>query len=456
MTNIKFSGNKKVGTLCKEFKKAFGGTLRVYNGRLLADENDTLSAIRKEGTNGGELTVKGNMLVGNFEKKVKEMYGIRVQVANVDNSKLADNNVTLAAIGRNGDYKASAVIEGVTVYQNTDGSIVLSDNHYASTKEGLRDLAGKVGMQVDTKWTGPQIGKRLIDFVNATENMERNESEQELKCDKEPKKHRYIIRVQGNMMRMTSIELPNASQKRLEEIFANEESFADYVVDHDGELSRDVEDAWGGYEWGMDEEAADTLKELAGEVSLENVLGNLRYQGYYITAEDDREFSLLDKDKDYKIICDDIAIEYYSQDIQLDLGCNLENNLESFEGEKEKIVKALYKNNGYDDSYNLSFMKENCTFEKDKWYLVELSYMNGMTKDYILETDEEFDSKKLVCTYTTVPFDEYYSFLSGLFYDGKQLPEDAVGDEVDVDETKCCVCHFKDDFIIDDSFPDLF
>jgi hypothetical protein len=452
MAEIKLSGNKKVSTLCKEFQEAFGGTLRVYNGRSLADENDTLSAIRKGAAKGGTLTVNGNMLVGNFEKKVKEMYGIRVQVANVDNSKLADNNVTLAAIGRNGDYKASAVIEGVTVYQNTDGSIDLSNNHYASTKEGLRDLASKVGMQVDTKWTGQQIGKRLIDFVNATENMERNESEQELKCDKEPKKHRYIIRVQGNMMRMTSIELPNASQKRLEEIFANEEPFANYVVYHDGELSRDVEDFLEGYEWGMDEEAADTLKELAGEVSLEN----LRHQGYYITEEDDHEFSLLDKD--YKIICDDIAIEY-SQDIELCLGCNLEENLGDLEGEEEKIVKlkALYKNNGYDDSYNLSFMDENCTFEKDKWYLVELSYMNGMTKDYILETDEEFDSKKLVCTHTVVSFDEYYSFLSGLFYDGKQLPEDGVGDEVDVDVSKCYVLHFKKDvdFGIDDSFPDL-
>ena len=103
MANIKFSGNKKVGTLCKEFKEAFGGTLRVYNGRSLADENDTLSAIRKEGTNGGELIVKGNMLVGNFEKKVMEMFGIRVQVANVDNTKLAADDITIAAAGREED-----------------------------------------------------------------------------------------------------------------------------------------------------------------------------------------------------------------------------------------------------------------------------------------------------------------------------------------------------------------
>lgn len=69
MAEIKLSGNKKVSTLCKEFQEAFGGTLRVYNGRSLADENNTLSAIRKGTAKGGTLTVNGNMLVGNFEKK---------------------------------------------------------------------------------------------------------------------------------------------------------------------------------------------------------------------------------------------------------------------------------------------------------------------------------------------------------------------------------------------------
>lgn len=32
MAEIKMTGNKRVGTLCKEFKEAFGSTLRVYNG----------------------------------------------------------------------------------------------------------------------------------------------------------------------------------------------------------------------------------------------------------------------------------------------------------------------------------------------------------------------------------------------------------------------------------------
>ena len=40
------------------------------------------------------------MQVGNFEKKVAELYGIGVQVANADDTKLADNTVTLCQAGK--------------------------------------------------------------------------------------------------------------------------------------------------------------------------------------------------------------------------------------------------------------------------------------------------------------------------------------------------------------------
>lgn len=104
MAEIALKGNMKVKTLKADFKKAFGSTLRVYmsescKGRY-ADEEATLASIRAEGKKGGELAIKGNMQVGNFEKKIAEMYGIGVQVANADDSKLADDSVTLVAAGK--------------------------------------------------------------------------------------------------------------------------------------------------------------------------------------------------------------------------------------------------------------------------------------------------------------------------------------------------------------------
>lgn len=100
MADFSMNGRLTVKSLKKHFKDAFGATLRVYNGKKFADESATLASIREGDAKGGELKVVGNMYVGNFEDKVKELYGITVQVANADDTKLADNKKTIAAAGR--------------------------------------------------------------------------------------------------------------------------------------------------------------------------------------------------------------------------------------------------------------------------------------------------------------------------------------------------------------------
>ena len=104
MAEFKLDGRMKVKSLKENFKKCFGASLRVYKSEsckgAFADENATLASIRAEGKKGGELTVGGNLRVGNFEKKIAELYGIGVQVANADDSKLADNDITLVAAGK--------------------------------------------------------------------------------------------------------------------------------------------------------------------------------------------------------------------------------------------------------------------------------------------------------------------------------------------------------------------
>ena len=104
MAEFTLNGRTKVKTLKANFKENFGATLRVYKSATckgaFADDDATLASIRAEGAKGGDLVVKGNMQVGNFEKKVAELYGIGVQVANADDSKLADNSITLTAAGK--------------------------------------------------------------------------------------------------------------------------------------------------------------------------------------------------------------------------------------------------------------------------------------------------------------------------------------------------------------------
>jgi len=89
------TGQMKVKTLQANFKDEFGLTLRLYDGRSFADGGKTIAQIRsKEGS--GDLSVKRNMKVGNFEDKLKEEFGIKSQVAGSADGYLCDDDLTLA------------------------------------------------------------------------------------------------------------------------------------------------------------------------------------------------------------------------------------------------------------------------------------------------------------------------------------------------------------------------
>ncbi len=100
MAEFKIDGRMKVKTLQTKFKKEFGATLRVYHGVNFANEELTLAAIRVGDTKGGEFACRGNMQVGTFEKKMKELFGIRVKVADKANEKLAPADATITSAGK--------------------------------------------------------------------------------------------------------------------------------------------------------------------------------------------------------------------------------------------------------------------------------------------------------------------------------------------------------------------
>lgn len=101
MAEFNINGRMTVSSLRKQFKDSFGATLRVYKGAKFADEKATLASIRSgENVKGGELVCRGNLQVGNFEAKMKDIFGITVKVANPDNTKLVRGDMTIAAAGR--------------------------------------------------------------------------------------------------------------------------------------------------------------------------------------------------------------------------------------------------------------------------------------------------------------------------------------------------------------------
>lgn len=102
MAELSINGRMSVKTLKKRFLEEFGAHLRVYNGAKFADDNATLASLRKTDaqSKGGDLKINLNMQVGTLEKRIKEIFGIRVQVANSDGKQLLENSITLGEVVR--------------------------------------------------------------------------------------------------------------------------------------------------------------------------------------------------------------------------------------------------------------------------------------------------------------------------------------------------------------------
>ncbi|MCR5424675.1 MAG: hypothetical protein K6E93_07980 [Bacteroidales bacterium] len=92
---IKIDGRLLVSTLCKNFAKEFGGTLRVYQGqkRLTGDEK-----VGDIATKTGSYECRGSKTVGGFEKDMMTNFGLKVQVASCDDWVLALDEMTLAKL----------------------------------------------------------------------------------------------------------------------------------------------------------------------------------------------------------------------------------------------------------------------------------------------------------------------------------------------------------------------
>ena len=107
-TNAEFSvaPNKKVKTICADFKKAFGCTLAIYKGKQLADGDLTLNQLNQKTSKdvktaaAGELKLKASMKVGDAEKLFDEMYGLTVQIKDPAGKICVDNKLTIGQAAR--------------------------------------------------------------------------------------------------------------------------------------------------------------------------------------------------------------------------------------------------------------------------------------------------------------------------------------------------------------------
>lgn len=103
--------NKKVKTVCADFKKAFGCTLAIYKGVNLADGDLTINQLNQQTTakikadSKAELKIKASMKVGEAEELFKKTYGLTVQIKDPAGKVCVDNKLTIGQAARGEEKK---------------------------------------------------------------------------------------------------------------------------------------------------------------------------------------------------------------------------------------------------------------------------------------------------------------------------------------------------------------
>ena len=95
----------KVSSVQRLFKENFGLTLRVYKGKQFADPDMTISQLDKRTgdkitANKKDITIKASINTGDFEKEIKTVYGLTVQVADEFDKYLIKDIYTLGQASR--------------------------------------------------------------------------------------------------------------------------------------------------------------------------------------------------------------------------------------------------------------------------------------------------------------------------------------------------------------------
>lgn len=100
MATIKVTKSSSVQSIQAQFKKDFSCNLRIYKGNQFADSKTKISELSKTDNATGELEIGARSRVENVEKYFEDTFGIKVQISNADNTKLAKNTMTLSQAGK--------------------------------------------------------------------------------------------------------------------------------------------------------------------------------------------------------------------------------------------------------------------------------------------------------------------------------------------------------------------
>jgi len=100
MATIRVTKASSVKSIKRQFSDEFNCNIRIYKGNKFADEKTKISELSKTDSAGGELDLGARSRVANVERYFMEEFGIKVQISNADDTKLADNSMTLTQAGK--------------------------------------------------------------------------------------------------------------------------------------------------------------------------------------------------------------------------------------------------------------------------------------------------------------------------------------------------------------------
>lgn len=99
MATIRVTRASSVQSIKRQFSEEFNCNIRIYKGNQFADDGTKISELSDSDNPGGELDLGPRSRVENVEKYFMETFGIKVQISNSDDTKLADNSMTLNQAG---------------------------------------------------------------------------------------------------------------------------------------------------------------------------------------------------------------------------------------------------------------------------------------------------------------------------------------------------------------------
>lgn len=121
---VKFDGRTTVDKLKRYFKCVYNVSLRVYDGKNLADDSKKLSELRTDGAKStGSLECRASITVGSLIQRVKEQFGLDIKIATQDDWVLVLDGITLATAGTIKKQATKADMEGLVGYQREEKEV---------------------------------------------------------------------------------------------------------------------------------------------------------------------------------------------------------------------------------------------------------------------------------------------------------------------------------------------